>query len=244
MRLGVVEFRAPALFISLLTLVLLVLLTGLGFWQLDRAEQKRALMAQYQGGEGEAPLRIVPDLVSTEDLEYRPATVAGVFDGARQFLLDNRTHQGVAGYEVLTPLRIEESGHGILVNRGWVPRGMTRTELPPLPVPAERVRLEGMLKHPARTITLGEGEDREAGWPKVLQRVRIELQSEQLGYSLLPVVLLLGPDQDHGFIRDWEPLQGFGPEQNLGYAVQWFGLAAALLVIYFVVNCRRNTDDE
>ncbi|MCW8874452.1 MAG: SURF1 family protein, partial [Gammaproteobacteria bacterium] len=74
---------------------------------------------------------------------------------------------------------------------------------------------------------------------KVLQRVRLDLQARQLGYPLLPMLLLLGSDQEHGFVREWEPVKGFGPEQNMGYAVQWFGLATALLVIYIVVNCRR-----
>lgn len=244
MRLAGFEFRPPARFVSLLTLLLLVLLTSLGFWQLDRAAQKRDLLSQYQGQEGEAPIQIRADLVAVDELEYRPATVAGRFDAEHQFLLDNRTHQGVAGYEVLTPVRIESSGHGILVNRGWVPRGATRADLPALPLPPGPVRLEGVLKRPARTITLGEGEDREPGWPKVLQRIRLDLQAEQLGYPLVPMVLLLGPAELPGFVREWEPVKGFGPEQNMGYAVQWFGLAAALLVIYIVVNCRRSGSDE
>lgn len=239
-RLGSVEFRPPALFITLLTLLLLSLLTGLGFWQLDRAAQKRALLEQYQGQEREAPIEVRADLAAAGELEYRPAQVRGRFDTGHQFLLDNRTHQGMAGYQVLTPLRIEGSEQGILVNRGWVPRGSSRSVLPDVPAPATPVRLEGMLKQPTRTITLGEGEDREPGWPKVLQRVRLDLQAEQLGYPLLPLLLLLGPDQEHGFVREWEPVKGFGPEQNMGYAVQWFGLAAALLVIYIVVNCRRS----
>jgi surfeit locus 1 family protein len=239
-RLGSVEFRPPALFITLLTLLLLSLLMGLGFWQLDRAAQKRALLEQYQGMEREAPIEVRADLVADEELEYRPAQVRGRFDTGHQFLLDNRTHQGVAGYHVFTPLRIDGSEQGILVNRGWVPRGPSRSVLPDVPTPATPVQLEGMLKQPTRTITLGEGEDREPGWPKVLQRVRLDLQARQLGYPLLPMLLLLGSDQEHGFVREWEPVKGFGPEQNMGYAVQWFGLATALLVIYIVVNCRRS----
>ena len=240
MQLGGFEFRPPALPLTLLTLFLLALLTGLGFWQLDRAAQKRVLVEQYQGGEQEAPILVRPDLVATDDLDYRPALVSGHFDAERQFLLDNRTRQGLAGYHVLTPLRIEGSGHAILVNRGWVPRGPSRADLPVLHTPDTAVQLEGLLRQPGRAFTLGEGEDREPGWPKVLQQVRLDLQAEQLGYPLLPMLLLLGPEQEHGFVREWEPVKGFGPEQNLGYAVQWFGLAAALLIIYVVVNCRRS----
>jgi surfeit locus 1 family protein len=226
-----------------LTLLLLALLTGLGFWQLDRAAQKRVLLTQYQGQEREVPIQVQADLEAAEDLEYRPALVRGHFDARHQFLLDNRTHEGMAGYQVLTPLRIDGSGHAILVNRGWVPRGPSREELPVLPAPAGRVQVEGLLKQPVRTFTLGEGEDLDPGWPKVLQQVRLELHARQLDYPLLPVLLLLGPGQDHGFVREWEPVRGFGPEQNMGYAVQWFALATALLLIYIVVNCRRSSDD-
>lgn len=240
MRLGRFEFHSPGLPLTLLTLVLLALLTGLGFWQLDRAAQKRVLVTQYQGQEGEAPILVQEGLAAAEELEYRPALVHGHFDTGRQFLLDNRTHQGIAGYLVLTPLRIDGSGHAILVNRGWVPQGASRADLPELPTPDGPIRLEGLLKEPTRSFTLGEGEDREAGWPKVLQQVRLELQAEQLGYPLLPMLLLLGPEQEHGFVREWEPVRGFGPEQNMGYAVQWFALATALLLIYIVVNCRRS----
>ena len=244
MRPGRIEFHPPGLPITLLTLLLLALLIGLGFWQLDRAAQKRVLVTQYQGQEGESPILIREDLAAAEDLEYRPALVRGHFDTEQQFLLDNRTHQGMAGYQVLTPLRIDGSGHAILVNRGWVPRGPVRAELPALSTPAGPVQLEGLLKQPTRAFTLGEGEDRDPGWPKVLQQVRLELQAGQLGYPLLPMLLLLGPEQEHGFLREWEPVRGFGPEQNMGYAVQWFALALALLLIYIVVNCRRSNDDE
>jgi len=54
----------------------------------------------------------------------------------------------------------------------------------------------------------------------------------------LPVILLLDSEQQDGYVRDWNTLP-FGPERNVGYAVQWFGLAVALLIIYLVVNTRK-----
>ena len=229
---------------TLLTLLMLALLTSLGFWQLDRAEQKRRLLAQYQGQVADAPVRVEDGLVADAALDYRPAQVKGEYDGAHQFLLDNRTRNGVAGYEVLTPLRIAGGEGAILVNRGWVPQGPSRQQLPPLPVPPGPQALEGLLKRPSRVFTLGEGEDRDPGWPKVLQRVRLELQTEQLKYPLQPMLLLLGPEEPGGFVREWKPVAGFGPERNTGYAVQWFSLATALLLIYILVNSRRRRDDD
>jgi surfeit locus 1 family protein len=103
------------------------------------------------------------------------------------------------------------------------------------------VELNGILYiPPEKVFVLGEGEDRNPGWPKVLQRIRLDLQQTQLGYPLLPVVLLLDPDQPHGFVRDWRPVV-FGPERHVGYAFQWFSLATALVIIYLILNIRRVT---
>ncbi len=243
-RLGGYEFRPPGLPVSLVTLLTLLLLLGLGFWQLDRAEQKRQLLAQYGVQHRDVAIQVRDDLVASADLDYRAAQVQGQYDVAHQFLLDNRTHQGVAGYEVLTPLRMAGSREAILVNRGWVPVGMSRERLPDLTVEAGRVQLEGLLKRPAKVFTLGEGEDRELGWPKVLQQVRLDLQAEQLGYPLAPMLLLLGPEEAGGYVREWRPVAGFGPERNVGYAVQWFALAVALTLIYVLVNSRHGRYDE
>ncbi len=228
----------PGLLPTLVTLALEVLLINLGLWQLDRAAQKEQLLAQFEQRGEDASVAITGELLDFAGLEFQPATVQGSFDGDHQFLLDNRTHKGLAGYQVLTPLRISGSDKAVLVNRGWVPQGMTRQDLPALPVSEGPVQLDGLIRQPPWAYTLGEGEDQAPGWPKVLQQIRFELQSQQLGYELLPVTVLLDPAAEDGFVRDWRPVT-FGPERNRGYAVQWFSLAAALLVIYLLVNVKR-----
>jgi surfeit locus 1 family protein len=235
MRVGKLEF-APGLWPSVVTLVLLGLLMSLGFWQLDRAEQKRALLAGYNSDANETVIRLDAGLGSYADFNYQFASVSGRYDPRRQFLLDNRTHLGRAGYHVLTPLILSEQA-AVLVNRGWVPLGRSRDELPDPIVDREFRTVLGRVKVPlSDTFMLGEEESRSA-WPYRIQRVNTERLGAELGYPLLPVVVLLDPDQPDGFVRDWKPLR-YGPERNVGYAVQWFGLAAALLVIYLVVNTR------
>jgi cytochrome oxidase assembly protein ShyY1 len=69
--------------------------------------------------------------------------------------------------------------------------------------------------------------------------------SAELGYPLEPAVILLDPEAEGGYQRDWHPsFGGFGPERHQAYAVQWFSLAAALLVIYMVVNTHRHPEDD
>lgn len=239
-RMGGVVFR-PGLWPTVVTLVLLALLVTLGFWQLSRAEQKRELLAAYGDLPLDAPVRLNEDFRLGPDWRFRRAQVRGRFDAEHQFLLDNRVHQGRVGYFVLTPLRLAQSDHAILVNRGWVPQGATREDLPALPLPdaAAPVTLAGLIDFPPEHVfMLGEGEGRDPGWPKVLQRVRLPVQAEQLGVPLLPALLLLDPADPAGFVRDWHPVV-FGPERHVGYAVQWFALALVLAMLYLWVNIER-----
>lgn len=226
----------PGLWPSLIVAALLILLVGLGFWQLDRAEQKRVLLEEYEQRPQQAALRLDAAATLEPALRYRQAWARGRYDPAHQFLLDNRVHQGRAGYQVLTPLRLAHSDAAVLVNRGWVPQGRTRADLPPLPVQSEGViTVEGMIDYPPEDpFSLGEGEARAPGWPKVLQQIDFELQSRQLDARLLPVILLLDPAQPDGFVRQWAPIpERFGPARHVGYAVQWFALALALVILFY-----------
>ena len=85
---------------------------------------------------------------------------------------------------------------------------------------------------------LGEEEARQ-GWPYRIQHIEIPTLSQELQRKLLPFVVLLDAEEPDGYLRAWQPMAGFGPERNVGYAVQWFGLAAALMIIYFTVNSKR-----
>ncbi len=234
MRVGSLEFR-PGLWPTVTTLVLLGLLVSLGFWQLDRAEQKRALLAEYRAETAAAPLRLDPARTSYEGMDYRVVTASGHFDGDHQFLLDNRTHNGHVGYQVLTPFVLNAEGTTVLVNRGWVPLGNSREVLPDPPVPAGEQRVIARIKLPADKVFMLSDEAPRDGWPWRVQAVQLDLFAAELGRSLMPLVLLLESDVGDGLVRDWKPLT-FGPERNTGYAVQWFGLALTLLIIYFVVN--------
>lgn len=237
MHFGSLEFR-PGRWPTLITLLVFGILLSLGFWQLDRAEQKRALLAEYQAGTATALLRLDANLSSVEGLQYQSASVSGRYDGAHQFLLDNRTHNGMAGYEVLTPLKLTGAQVGVLVNRGWVPLGGSRAYLPAVPVSGEERSVIGRIRDVSeKGFSLGR-EQARTGWPYRILRVDLAELENELGYPLLPLVLLLDPAQADGYARDWHPLT-FGPERNVGYAVQWFSLATTLLIIYVAVNLKK-----
>lgn len=236
MRIGSLDFN-PGLWPTLITLLLLGFLLSLGFWQLDRAQQKRDILAAYEAGPESTVIQLEATTASVDTGRYRFARAAGVYDNTHQFLLDNRTRSGYVGYEVFTPFRIRNSGVAVLVNRGWIPLTGDRSEVPDLEVGEDFRVVNGRLQQPLQPFMLGDDEAR-TGWPYRIQAVYPGVLSEELGYRLLPFVLLLDSGEPAGYNRDWL-LFSFGPERNTGYAVQWFGLALALLVIYLVVNIRK-----
>ena len=238
MRVGSRVFR-PRLVPTLVTLALLPVLVSLGFWQLQRADEKRIIQAGLEARAQQPPLRLLQPVADVDGVEQRRARLSGRYDAAHQVLLDNRTNRGRAGYEVLTPLRLGDSQQAVLVNRGWIPQGPSRAELPAPAVPDGEVTVHGVLKAPPQAaVRLGEGYRDGEGWPAVVQWVDAAALAAELGYTLQPVVVLQDPADSGGFVREWTWVVS-PPEKNLSYAAQWFALAAALLIVYVVVNLRR-----
>lgn len=236
MRAGRLEF-SPGRWPTLITIVFLGILVSLGFWQLDRAGQKRVLLDQYQGDGSSTRVQLDPGMTAAGNLQYQYTAASGYYDARRQFLLDNRIYDGRVGYHVLTPFILDDSsGTAVLVNRGWIPMQGGREQLPDLPLDPGRRDLVGRIRIPSETFTLGEEEVR-IGWPYRIQQIDTHQLAGELGYRLLPFVVLLDEAEKDGFVRDWRPLT-FGPERNVGYAVQWFGLALALLILYLAANIR------
>ena len=232
------RFR-PGLWPTLAVLLLLPLLLGLGFWQLDRAEQKRAWLAQLAAAAQQEAVNLNAVQPDYPAVAQRRVEARGRYDADRQLLLDNQIRAGRQGYLVLTPLRLAGSEWAVLVDRGWVPAPLDRGQLPEVAIEELQVHVRGVLdKGPSAGLRLGEASS-ETGWPLRLQYLDFDLLAQRLPYPLLPYLIRLDPDQPQGFRRDWRPVTEMGPATHVGYAVQWFGLALALVVIYVVVNIRR-----
>ncbi|MGD2083136.1 MAG: SURF1 family protein [Chromatiales bacterium] len=254
MRIGPFDFR-PSLWPTLATVLLLPVLVGLGQWQLERAAWKQGLVDAHAERISQ-PARPLQDLLgsslSGEGLKYRQVTARGRYDLDHQLLLDNRIHQGAAGYHVLTPLRLDgadPAGSWVLIDRGWVPVGPSRAELPALPGPEGPVIVRAMIRlPPEKVFRLEPAEEGGEVWPQVVQQLELAPIERRLGHALLPLVLLLDPDDPAGFVRDWKPVYGITPDKHRAYAAQWYTLAVVLVLIYVGVNthrvARRPTDHE
>ncbi len=243
-RLGPYRF-APSLWPSVAFAMVFPLLLGLGLWQTERAGAKQELLDQRAARDAMAPLRLAGSGELTASDRFRAARVSGRYADQQQWLLDNRVYKGQAGYHVFTPFVMQgEESPRLLVNRGWVAVGASREFLPLLPLPEGDVTLSGHLDRPASVgLILGEVPLQSIEDRVLVQSLDIAALGRVRGMDLLPYALVIDDGQAGGLSYDWSPRPEMGPEKHLGYAVQWFGLAVALLIIYLGVNTRRDDGD-
>ena len=217
----------------LAAVVLVVLFSTLGFWQLDRAEQKRAVQAAFAdtgerlavAGDRSYPL-------------YQPLTATGRYLDERQFLIDNVILDGRVGYFVVTPFEYESGGPLLLVNRGWVAKGSTEDVQAALRAESGdtgETTIRGRAGQLPRVgIRAGDVFTGGSGWPRTANWPTLDELAAALRRDVLPFVLLEDPEAGSNLVRRWEPRQ-VGPMRHIGYALQWFALAAAVVVIAVVL---------
>lgn len=220
-------------------LLLLPLFLYLGNWQIERAREKQRLQAEYDRRASDAVVRIEPRLQTVEALQYYRVEARGSWEPAHQILIDNRVHKGVAGYHVITPLRLAGSDVRLLVNRGWVPIGESRERLPQTPAPEGSVVVTGIATVPSdKGFRLELPPDPRGRWQTVWGYLDVKRYAAAVPFPVQPVVVLLEPQSPAGgFEREWTRLDA-GVAVHHGYAFQWFALALALLVLYFLLNRR------
>jgi surfeit locus 1 family protein len=222
---------------TLLTLILLTAFVGLGRWQWHRGMARQAVWAEFQhdGGAERMGSRAFDTVERFARIE-----VTGHFEPARQFLLDNISHAGQAGYEVLTPFVLND-GRRILVNRGWVPFTGYRDRLPDVALadPGEVTITARIDNLPSGGLASGHAAPEAGpGWPKLTSFPTQADLVTALGGNLQQRLLLLDPSAPHGYVREWTP-PGLPPIRHLSYAIQWWGFGLVLLVLYFGLNFRK-----
>jgi len=226
------EFQFSSFSISLY-LVLMVCLISLGFWQMDRAEQKKEFINQQQLSFEKTVLSLTPK-TDLKQARYRKTKISGHYVSDKQYLIDNQIVNGRVGYFVMTPFKMDKINKLVLVNRGWVELNKDRRILPKIAINNIERTITGRINHfPVVGIRLAGAEIPTEGWPSVVQVVDSELLSEKLGFPLFPFQVELDKSMNDGYSRDWKNKSIMPPEKHIAYAVQWFGLALTLTVLFF-----------
>jgi surfeit locus 1 family protein len=217
--------------------VLGALFCALGRWQWQRAAESRATAAEFAAGGAAEMLAVAPHDLLDGALRFRRLRIEGEYAPGRQVLLDNMVHDGVAGYQVLTPLRIDSSAL-LLVNRGWLPAGPDRRVLPDVGVASAQRRVLGRLERlPRPGLRLAAAVPDTAEAIAVLSYPTAADLAALLGGPVLDYQLLLDPDEPDGYTRDWRA-PGLAPERHLVYAGQWLLLAAGAAAAAVTIGVR------
>ena len=234
---------APTLFTAPVVLICL----ALGAWQLQRLEWKRGLIAQREAALA-APATPPPQtLADARALEFHPVFDEGVFLNDKEILRNAIGPQGGAGFDVLTPLR-EAGGRIVFVNRGFVPTELKDRAKRRAGEPGGAVRIAGLLRLPP---------DGKPNWfvpdnrPDLGSWFWVDLTAMSAADRLAGVAPFY-IDADATPNPDGWPEGGVSlpelPNHHLQYAITWFSLAVAGVVIY-VLSQRRdargnNRDDD
>lgn len=221
-----IAFRRKVTVLCLLTFPLLL---SLGIWQLQRAEEKRERQDELEAVQSQPP-EVLPGADPAQLSEHRRLILTGRYWPGRNWLLDNRQREGQVGFEVVTPFELSD-GTVLLVNRGWVPGERDRRTLPDPAVPEGEVTLFGDWWSPSDHPLL-EGEGGSAGWPKVIVSIAPEPMAETLGEPLYGHYVKLDDGSPGALTTQWQQYE-ISAAKHLGYAVQWFAMALAVL-LWFV----------
>ncbi len=217
----------PGVLPTLVVMILLPVLVTLGFWQLGRGEEKRVMLATHAERRAEAPVEI-DQLMNSTDLAWRRVQMRGHFDPQHSLLLDNSIREGKAGVELIQPFQDEASGIWVWVNRGWLPWPDRR--VPPLyTTPLQTISLLGWVYVVPATFQL-HADAASASWPRLITAVQPDMLWAELGREGFRQELRM--ESGPGAYRvDW-PVVAMSPAKHLGYAVQWFAMATALVGLY------------
>lgn len=216
------------------TLIGVIVLCFLGYWQVQRYGWKQELLskinAQYELDASNVPLEL-------GDIENYGGLKRGYFVGryhhTLSILLQPRTHNGIAGYDVLTPFTVGgPQGFAFLVNRGWVPHERERSKFFLMDMPMGDIKITGMLRRPPRHNAFTPENDPERGvWYRVdINQIalyqKIALDSRVVFYV----------DSEANRERDY-PVSSSNSvmlsNNHIQYAIFWFAMAFFLAVIYF-----------
>jgi surfeit locus 1 family protein len=234
--------RQPKWIVAGVVVVLLAaVFVRLGFWQLDRLEERRATNAT-------AEMRLSTDAVpldqllteadgDLEVLEYRRALATGEWDTAEELLIRSQVELGNAGFHVITPL-VGDDGKAVLVNRGWVPLLMDSPPVDQAAPPPGTVELEGWVHLTETRPPLGAEEP--VGEVDVFNRVDVARIASQLPYEVAPVYLVSTEEESQEELPILVDVPDFDDEgPHLAYAVQWFGFAIVGVVGFFFLARRK-----
>lgn len=233
------KFRfTPSWMMLILAALSFSLFLRLGFWQIQRADEKAKMLAAQSVQEQLKPIFWEPK--QKYPLQYARIKVKGSYL-PQLLLLDNQHYQHQFGYDVVSPLELAD-GSVILIDRGWIHGDITRRVFPTIQTPADLVQLQGSVYFPSKNQwVLGPDSEKKEHKITVIERLDTELASQLLQKVVYPFIIRLDKQDTHGFVREWETVS-MPPQRHLAYALQWFVMALVILIIFVALNLKKKNE--
>lgn len=223
----------------LIVTIVISILCSLGSWQVARYEDKkeRVIQISERQAQGVIEHRMLTAL-NLSDVRDIMINISPLEYSDKYLWLDNQQSNGQIGFKLVVPVNTEEGW--LLVNMGWVKGRKDRLTLPNIPALEELTKpLTGAISIPGINRFVTETALNDGQFPKVIQQIEISRLGELIDKPLLPYMLTVTqPSED--YIRQWTPVV-MAPEKHIGYAIQWFGLAIAAFIIYFIAWRKKRT---
>ena len=234
-------WHRPSSFAVLLTLASIAIFIALGVWQIDRKAQKERFLAAFAAAPSSPtePLAAVRD--TNDATRYPHVTVAGHFVVDRGYLFDEQFHGSQPGVRVIALFAPNDDSRSLLVDRGWLAWNHAPGTTPTIPpLAADATQLTGIYApYPGSGIRLGgDALSTQTTWPKLTLHIDGTEIASDLGKPILPRILLLDPERDSPFVREWTP-NVLPPERHAAYAATWFTFAVVALIIFVALHWRK-----
>ena len=217
----------------ILGLLLLPILLHLGFWQLQRADEKMLLQQELESRKSLPLIDLLTLDKKSTDNSYRRVLAEGSFSADHYWFIDNKTHRGKVGYHLVMPFQLV-SGETVLVNRGWVQAPALREHLPKVETVPGTTKVFGQLIQPTQN-TMVRNLEVFHGWPKRAQQIDLDQFESQLGKPILSWIIQINPESEHALSVQWQAINS-SPERHRGYALQWFSMSVALVIALLFAN--------
>ncbi|PNS08917.1 SURF1 family protein [Solilutibacter silvestris] len=228
----------------LLAIAVAALFATLGMWQLGRAQQKRAMLEQARATiAAQVPLALSAASAPAHLSTYDWVAGSGRFLPTPAVLLDSQVHGGHVGVRVYRVFLADGATSPLLVDLGWLPV-LDRRHMPTLPLPELR-EVRGLLMPPPSHGLMAPIATRLPDGDVLATALPVKELPAMLGQTTLaPRVLRLDPAVPIGGERDLDVLPNtMPPERHIAYAVQWFAMAATVLILALLLNRRSRRHD-
>ena len=207
---------------------------SLGLWQIERGQAKTNLLDDF-----EKKILEKPSYINQKSQKWDRVYVEGKWDSSKQILIDNVIRRGIAGYKVLTPLRMKETDQLILIDRGWIKQNTFRDQLPDIKLIQIDEVVSGILEIPELGLVLSDDLVSKE-WPKISQTKNLGVITNEYDENIFPMILLADPTLKNSLEYIKITPTNMTPIKHYGYSAQWFLMFIVLCFMYVWYGYKRN----